>query len=369
MFFIANWEVKDCYIFFLPLLNSRKNNKKKELPFPLLYLFIMSTNDNTTTTPSFTRTKPTSRPRLANLPIQRQRQKEEEKEEKEAIEIQLDKGQAHHVQQEILIVITAAILLNILYIPKWQSIVWLITLYSWFGWADRWTLVYARYTTLLLLLTHNTSWLYKLMPLTSALLFYIAERILNAVHLDLEHQTRQHESNVKEAIRDYGQRRAAFLAVASQEIKDAAVMIMSTLEQFAPPSILSNTYELLSACSMAVPITTISAINTTVKQACHIGSQLKVLSSMLSEHIKSESVETTVNEPFDVGELVQNVGDALAGMSAKLGVHFVIYHMDNGLHYSTIIGDEDATRHTLVHVSMLFLFLFKHATNLFIATS
>ncbi|KAI9275371.1 hypothetical protein BY458DRAFT_434579 [Sporodiniella umbellata] len=127
-------------------------------------------------------------------------------------------------------------------------------------------------------------------------------------------------------------------------------MILATLEQFAPPSILSSTYELLSACSMAVPITTISAINITVKQAYHIGSRLQSLSDGLSQGPDYVTKETKVNDSFDVGELLQNVGDALAGLSAKYNIHFIVYHMDNGLHHSHIMGDEAATKHALMHL-------------------
>lgn len=291
------------------------------------------------------------RPRLANLTAQ----KKEKEEENRAINIQLPVERSKHIQKEITIMILTAIILNLVYAPTWQTVFWVIGLLFWFDWSNRWVITYSQYICIFMaLFTHDDAWLYKLVPLTSCFLFNTAERIFNASQLELEHQAQQHQLTVNKAINDYSHRRDMFVSITSRDIGDASAMITATLEQFAPPSILSNTYELLSACSMAVPITTISAINTTVKQACHIGSQLKVLSDMLSEHVKpKKTIETTAHHSFNIGELVQNVGDALAGLSAKLGIHFIIYHMDNGLHYTNIIGDEDATRHALVHVRLI----------------
>ncbi|GAA5805611.1 hypothetical protein HPULCUR_011131 [Helicostylum pulchrum] len=163
---------------------------------------------------------------------------------------------------------------------------------------------------------------------------------------------------IDEALSRYYDRRQLFLSTVSQEIRDASLMVLATLEQFSPPSILTNTHELLSACSIAVPIASISAISTTIKQACHISSHLNLVSKMLRESDTNnnntlsdqDKIKSTVKHDFDVSELIQNVGDSLAGMSAKLGVHFVIYHTDNGLYYSNVIGDEDAIKHALINL-------------------
>jgi len=55
---------------------------------------------------------------------------------------------------------------------------------------------------------------------------------------------------------------------------------------------------------------------------------------------------------FDIGDLLQNMGDALAGVASKLDVNFVIYHCDNSLHHTLVIGDEGAIRHALLNVSI-----------------
>lgn len=198
----------------------------------------------------------------------------------------------------------------------------------------------------------------------SCVLFYIGERLSIAykqLHAEiLQLQTDQHtaaQQAIDRALDVYNDKRTLFLSTVSQEIRDAALMIIATLEQFSPSSILSNTHELLSACSIAVPIASISAINTTIKQACHISSHLNLMARMLrdpgslDDTPEQERVKSNVSQDFDMGELLQNVGDALAGMSAKLGVHFVIYHTDNGLYYPNVVGDQDAIKHALINVS------------------
>ncbi|OBZ87943.1 hypothetical protein A0J61_03999 [Choanephora cucurbitarum] len=185
----------------------------------------------------------------------------------------------------------------------------------------------------------------------SFVMVYRLSVIYRQLQAQLTEQQQQYHSKVQQvidqAIEKHAVQRKSFLAIASQEMKDIASTIMATIEQFAPSSILSNTHELLSACSIAVPTTSISAINTMVKQTCHISSHFTLLIKLLqsSDHAP---VQSYICREFDVGELIQSVGDALAGMSAKLGVHLIIYHMDDVLYYPNVMGDEDATRHALI---------------------
>ncbi|KAI7890680.1 uncharacterized protein EV154DRAFT_510633 [Mucor mucedo] len=191
------------------------------------------------------------------------------------------------------------------------------------------------------------------------ILYLLAFRLLTVqkrVVQQLEGDHVRYQTVIDDALTAYYDRRHMFLTTVSQEIRDASLMVIATLEQFSPTSILSNSHELLSACSIAVPITSITAINTTIKGACHISSHLNLISRMLREAntktplTEEEKVRSTVKQDFDVSELIQNVGDALAGMASKLGVHFVIYHTDNGLYYSNVIGDQDAIKHALINL-------------------
>jgi osomolarity two-component system response regulator SSK1 len=143
----------------------------------------------------------------------------------------------------------------------------------------------------------------------------------------------------------------------SQEIQDVALMVITTLEQFSPTAILFNTHELLSACSLAIPTASVFAINTTIRQVCHVSSHLHLLSRLVwqawprtNSNLIDNTLPELVTNEFDIGELLQNIGDAMAGVAAKLDVEFVIYHCENNLHHTMVIGDEGAIRHALINV-------------------
>lgn len=213
--------------------------------------------------------------------------------------------------------------------------------------------------------------LFVALSILASFIFAFAKRILLANDSKTERLksrlTREHvklQDFIDQHTADFGNHRSAFLTTISQEIQDVALMVITTLEQFSPASILSNTHELLSACSLAVPIASISAINTTIRQVCHVSSHLQLLSKLTIQAWTKTSNANLLQLPglnmaeFDIGELLQNIGDALAGVASKLDVKFVIYHCDNSLHHTLVVGDEGAIRHALLNVSAFFSFSF-----------
>ncbi|KAJ2958078.1 hypothetical protein NQZ79_g6316 [Umbelopsis isabellina] len=160
------------------------------------------------------------------------------------------------------------------------------------------------------------------------------------------------QSSIKSSLQAYDDNRSTFLTTLANEIEDATVMLTSTLQYFSPNRILEGSHELLTACSIPVPIASISAINTTTKQVRYISSNLPLLARLsLAQNIVEDTIErSTVQKEFDIGELLQAVGDAMAGVAAKLDVKLVIYHSDNALHYTNVQGDEDVLRHTLMNL-------------------
>jgi osomolarity two-component system response regulator SSK1 len=204
---------------------------------------------------------------------------------------------------------------------------------------------------------------FSALALLAAVIFGFAKRFLIASHLKHERLkqrlTLEHE-RLQQAVNDhtdeFANHRSAFLTTVSQEIQDVALMVITTLEQFSPASILSNTHELLSACSLAVPIASISAINTTIRQVCHVSSHLQLLSKLTAQGWNTDNALLPLPplslQEFDIGELLQNIGDALAGVASKLDVKLVIYHCDNNLHHKLVLGDEGAIRHALLNVSV-----------------
>src|SRR5262249_42658991 len=143
------------------------------------------------------------------------------------------------------------------------------------------------------------------------------------------------------AITDYTERRSVFMSTVGRELQDATHMAIATLEQFSPVGLLGKNQELLSACSIPVPTTSVSALSTTMKHMRYLSSSLSTLAKLLfvAEPGSRKNMAPDLNPKseirveFDIGELVQNVGDAMAGTAAKLGVELVVFHSENALHY------------------------------------
>jgi len=55
---------------------------------------------------------------------------------------------------------------------------------------------------------------------------------------------------------------------------------------------------------------------------------------------------------FDIGELLQNVGDALSGAAAEAGADLVLFHGDVGIKHVLVKGDESGLAFALSHVSL-----------------
>ncbi|KAG2178461.1 hypothetical protein INT44_001613 [Umbelopsis vinacea] len=190
--------------------------------------------------------------------------------------------------------------------------------------------------------------------LCSCLWFFIAQvdddkkKAMGSV----EQNTRDQRSTIKSSLQDYDDKRSTFLTTLATEVEDATVMLTATLHYFSPSRILEGSHELLSACSIPVPIASISAINTTTKQVRYLSAQLPLLArlSLAQTDIDMDIELSTVEKEFDIGDLLQAVGDTMAGIAAKLDVKLVIYHSDNALHYTNVRGDEDVLRHTLINL-------------------
>ncbi|KIY45140.1 hypothetical protein FISHEDRAFT_61316 [Fistulina hepatica ATCC 64428] len=115
------------------------------------------------------------------------------------------------------------------------------------------------------------------------------------------------------------------------ELADVVQMIAQTLVQVSPPQLLDQEKESISACSVSVPSTAISAIFTASKY-------INYLSAHMSSYIRPSSPTST--HAFDIGEALQNAGDSLAGVAGEAGVDLVIFHADVSLHHEYVEGDE-----------------------------
>ena len=69
------------------------------------------------------------------------------------------------------------------------------------------------------------------------------------------------------------------------------------------------------------------------------------------------SLQTIASEPssmlqdFDIGEMVQSVGDLLGGLTAQAGVDLVLFHGDVGMKHFSVKADEGGVCYVLSHVS------------------
>ncbi|EED77289.1 predicted protein [Postia placenta Mad-698-R] len=140
----------------------------------------------------------------------------------------------------------------------------------------------------------------------------------------------------------------------SLELADSVQMMIQTLLQLSPPQVLDPAKEQFSACSLSIPTPSISAMFTSMKNLNYMSANMSTLS--LDTHVQQVASPVdlagmpVVHNDFDVGEMLQSVGDALSGMAAQAGVDLVLFHGDLGMKHVPVRGDESGISYTLSHV-------------------
>ncbi|KAF9480790.1 hypothetical protein BDN70DRAFT_977219 [Pholiota conissans] len=130
----------------------------------------------------------------------------------------------------------------------------------------------------------------------------------------------------------------------SMELADSIQLAIQTMLQISPPQVLDPAREQFSACSLSVPTSSMSALFTAMKSLNYLSANMTAFcESATDPHPKSH------NE-FDIGEVLQCVGDALSGAAAQCGVDLVIYHGDVGLKHVYVSGDESGISFALSHI-------------------
>ena len=161
----------------------------------------------------------------------------------------------------------------------------------------------------------------------------------------------------------------------SLELADSVQMIVQTLLQLSPPQVFDPAKEQFSACALPIPTPSVSALFTVMKSLNYLSANMATLSTPLSSRSRDLSNQTTTKEDscnstvsntppsvhdFDIGAILQSVGDTLSGMSADVGVDLVLFHGDVGMKHIAVTGDEIGICYTLSHVSLYsqnFLFI------------
>ncbi|KAL5527154.1 hypothetical protein ACEPAG_5945 [Sanghuangporus baumii] len=142
----------------------------------------------------------------------------------------------------------------------------------------------------------------------------------------------------------------------SVELADSVEMVIQTLLQVSPPHLLDPAKEQFSACSLSVPSPSISAMLTAMKNLNYMSANMSTLADdirtlpSLSTEQETSSPRISVQNDFDIGELLQSVGDSLSGTAAQAGVELVLYHADVGMKHVSVRGDECGISYALSHV-------------------
>lgn len=149
----------------------------------------------------------------------------------------------------------------------------------------------------------------------------------------------------------------------SLELADSVEMVVQTLLQISPAQILDPAKEQYAACSLSVPTSSVSAVLTTMKNLNFVSANMPELCARSGRTVPQAENDAPVSSPatrtlathsdFDVGEMLQGVGDALSGCAAQRGVDLVLFHADVGLRHVAVRGEEFGLSNTLTHVSKL----------------
>ncbi|SJL01518.1 uncharacterized protein ARMOST_04840 [Armillaria ostoyae] len=151
----------------------------------------------------------------------------------------------------------------------------------------------------------------------------------------------------------------------SLELADMVQTVIQTMLQISPSQVLDPSKEQFSSCSVAVPTPSLSSMFTAMRNLNYISANM---ASIFSQASKLESAGGDVlpflalggEATFDVGELLQSVGDALGGAAAQVGTELVIFHGDVGFKHVYVKGNESGLSYVLTHIVRQVLATGKH---------
>lgn len=134
----------------------------------------------------------------------------------------------------------------------------------------------------------------------------------------------------------------------SVELADAFQMIIQTLVQVAPPHLLDPAKEQVAACFLSLPTASMSSLLTSMKNLNYMAANALPLT------IGGPPFIPQIND-FDIGEMLQAVGDAVSGIASQAGIDLVLYHGDVGMKHVNVCGDECGLSCALSHVGQRFI--------------
>jgi osomolarity two-component system response regulator SSK1 len=139
----------------------------------------------------------------------------------------------------------------------------------------------------------------------------------------------------------------------SLELADMVQMAIQTLLQISPPQVLEPTREQFSACALSVPTPSMSAMFTAMRNLNYFSANMGSFWQEPPEEVLLGSSGLIAHSNFDLGELLQSVGDVMSGAAAEAGVDLVLYHGDLSLKNAWVSGSESGLTVALSHVSLI----------------
>ncbi|KAJ7265884.1 hypothetical protein B0H12DRAFT_174428 [Mycena haematopus] len=135
----------------------------------------------------------------------------------------------------------------------------------------------------------------------------------------------------------------------SLELADMVQMAIQTLLQISPPQVLEPTREQFSACALSVPTPSMSAMFTAMRNLNYFSANMATFCQEPPDDMLGPT-GSIAHTNFDLGELLQSVGDVMSGAAAEVGVDLVLYHGDLILKYAWVSGAESGLTVALSHV-------------------
>jgi len=142
----------------------------------------------------------------------------------------------------------------------------------------------------------------------------------------------------------------------SLELADSVQVVVQTLLQFCPPQVLDTAKEQFSGCSISVPTPSMSAILTSMKHLNYMSAHMCAFgfpSSTSYTEVTPRNPPAPIMSHFDIGEMLQAVGDSLSGLATQAGIDLVLFHQDAGMKHVAVKGDENCLSYLLSYVRVI----------------
>ncbi|KAF9647061.1 hypothetical protein BDM02DRAFT_3098727 [Thelephora ganbajun] len=139
----------------------------------------------------------------------------------------------------------------------------------------------------------------------------------------------------------------------SLELADSVQAVVQTLLQFCPPQVFDTAKEQFSGCSISVPTPSMSAILTSMKNLNYMAAHMCTFgfpSSTSYAEVTPQNPPAPIVSHFDIGEMLQAVGDSLSGLAAQAGIDLVLFHQDVGMKHVAVKGDEGCLSYLLSYI-------------------